>query len=66
MTNYIKPFGFRRNLDYLRVNLFILWKKIIEYKANFFSYGIEHLIYMGSFLFFIVFSNNFFYAWNIC
>lgn len=43
-----KPFGFRRNLDYIRVNFFIVFKKMLEYKSNFFFFAIEHIIYIAS------------------
>ena len=61
MEKIVVSTGMRRNLVYLKANLVILWKRVIEYKANFFMYAIEHVLYMGSFLFFMDILYNLFF-----
>ena len=68
MENNIKPFGWRRNLDYFKENFIIMWKSLVEYKMNFLVAFIEQIIFFfAQFIFFIVFSQNFAkdIGWNV-
>lgn len=56
----VKSFGLRRTFDYFKMNLFLMWKNLIEYKINFFSSILSELIYLtGILLFFNIMYNNF-------
>ena len=62
MENKIKPFGFKRNLDYFRENFIIMWKSMIEYKANFYNSLFIQLIFaLIYFIYFSIISNEFGY-----
>lgn len=55
-----KQFGFKRNIDYIRINFFIMWKNLTEYKTNFYSSFVAELFYLSvMFIFYYVLSDNF-------
>jgi ABC-type uncharacterized transport system permease subunit len=55
----VKPFGIGRYWDYLKVIFFIMYKRLLEYKANFWSSWPLELIYFISMIFFyrVIFDN---------
>lgn len=64
----IKPFGWRRNIDYIKVNFFIMWKSLIEYKIHFYSMFFDQIFYVVFyFIFLFVLSTNFgeVIGWNL-
>ncbi|MCA9495511.1 MAG: hypothetical protein KC589_01095 [Nanoarchaeota archaeon] len=48
MTNTIKPFGWKRNLDSIKETLIILFKTFLEYKTNGFSAFLIQIFYASS------------------
>lgn len=55
-----KPFGWRRTFDYFKVNLYLMWRTLIEYKINFFSsIWSEFINVFVMFMFFKVITDNF-------
>lgn len=58
--NNIKPFGWRRTLNYFKVNVFIMFKTLTEYKISMFSALFEQMIfYIVQVIFFISIASNF-------
>ncbi len=56
----VKPFGWRRSLDYFKTNLVLTCKALFEYKANFYVSIFEQFwYYITYFVFFVVVSDNF-------
>ena len=68
MGESTKSFGFRRNVDYIKVNLFLMWRTVMEYKTNFWSSIIIQVFFLGTYvLFFEAMTRNFgdIIGWNI-
>jgi len=54
------PFGWKRHWEYIKVSIYILYKKLIEYKMNYWFMFVEQIIYsFTAFLFFNVMYTNF-------
>lgn len=54
MSHIEKPFGWRRNLDYIKANFNIMWKNLTEYKINLYSAFLEQIVYYIVYLFFYI------------
>ncbi|MCA9460102.1 MAG: ABC-2 family transporter protein [Nanoarchaeota archaeon] len=68
MESEIKSFTWKRNLDYIKENLYILKKRTIEYKTNtYISLFEQFWYYLIYFLFFYVLAENFslVVSWNL-
>jgi len=49
------PIGWKRNLDFIKVNIFLMWKKTVEYKASLYASFFEQIFFISiQFLFFFV------------
>lgn len=60
MKTYSTPFELRRNLNYIKINLYLMWKRFLEYKENSFIGIFEQIIYMVTYIvFFKTLSNHF-------
>lgn len=60
MENNIKPFGIRRNLFFIKDCFTLLFRRFVEYKANFYSsFFLFFFWYLAQFIFLLVLSNNF-------
>ena len=55
-----KQFGWKRNFEYIKANLIIMWKNLIEYKANLYGSIAEQLLFFSvQFMFLFVFYTSF-------
>lgn len=60
LNESVKPFGFKRNIEYVKVNFYLMFKTLKEYKINTFGALIDQIAFLVIFfLFFTVLYVNF-------
>lgn len=55
----VQDFGWKRKKEYIKVNFYIMWKKLLEYKNNMYFSAFEHYFFILTYFafYFLIFDN---------